>query len=73
MKPARLDLVGEAAEYLADHPDASANAVVAALACKRVDGLAAVLAVKTLSRLPGEPLRWFLKPSGGSDADRRAE
>jgi hypothetical protein len=54
VKPARLDLVREVALHLRDHPDDSANAVIVALRCKRADGLAAVKAVRALSRLPGE-------------------
>jgi hypothetical protein len=66
VKRARVELVREVAEYLRDHPDDTANAVIVALRCRRADGLAAVRAVRSLSRLPGEPLRRFLKAGSGN-------
>jgi hypothetical protein len=70
VKRARLELVREVAEHLRDHPGATANAVIAAIRCRRSDGLAAVKAVRSLSRLPGEPLARFLKPESGNGEQR---
>jgi hypothetical protein len=66
VKPARFNLVREVSEYRRDHPDASANAVIVALRCRRSDGLRAVRVVDELALLPGGLDGWFLKPQGGS-------
>jgi hypothetical protein len=62
VKAVRLDLLQEVADHLRDHPTDSANDVVAALRCRRADGLRAVRVVSELARTPGGLDRWFLKP-----------
>jgi hypothetical protein len=62
VKPARLELVRKVAEYLRDNPEATANGVIAAIRCRRADGLRAVRVVHELSRLLGGLDGWFLKP-----------
>ena len=65
------DLIRAAARLVLAHPKWSANRIAAELCCRRADGLAVVKAVRALSRLPGEPLEWFLFRESDEDDDLR--